>query len=174
MVRPLPRLLAAPALAALALPALALPGLVANAGNSNIFGQDPSVSIEHFFGGVATYHVPAGPYWALGVFGDTVAHNESYVHRLVVLPQFSVHAKTTVHIAEQAATSKVTMVTPRPATAVSTNFTVDHPGRTGPAIQINFSNSMLARPPRTRPCRPCGFPRPHDLERVRPDPGPAG
>jgi hypothetical protein len=118
--------------------------LVANADNSDIFGQNPNVSIQHFSGGVATYHVPAGPYWALGIFGGTIAHNETYFARLVVLPQFSVTGKTTEHIAERAATSKITMVTPRPATAVSTNFTVDHPGNTGPPIQINFSNSTLA------------------------------
>ena len=117
--------------------------LVANAHNSNIFGQNPNVSIQHFSGGVATYHVPAGPYWALGIFGGTVAHNEMYFRRLVVLPQFGVTGKTTVHIAARAATSKITMVTPRPATAVSTNFTVDHPGQTGPPIQVNFSNSTM-------------------------------
>jgi hypothetical protein len=117
--------------------------LVANAHNSDIFGQNPNVSIQHFSGGVATYHVPAGPYWALAIFGGTIAHNETYFARLVILPQFSVTGKTTEHVAERAATSKITMVTPRPATAVSTNFTVDHPGQAGPPIQLNFSNSTL-------------------------------
>ncbi|HEX4060392.1 MAG TPA: hypothetical protein VHY58_05140 [Streptosporangiaceae bacterium] len=118
--------------------------LVANADNSDIFGQNPNVSIQHFSGGVATYHVPAGPYWAIGIFGGTLdSHNEAYYRRLVVLPQFSVTGKTTEHIAEQAATSKITMVTPRPATAVSTNFTIDHPGNTGPPVQLNFSNTTL-------------------------------
>ena len=125
--------------------------LVANAHNSNIFGQNPNVSIQHFTGGVATYHVPPGPYWALGIFGGTLdSHNETYFRRLVVLSQFSVTGKTTVHIAERAATSKITMMTPRPATPVSTNFTIDHPGQTGPPIQINFSNTTLA-PAATNP-----------------------
>jgi hypothetical protein len=117
--------------------------LVANAANSSIIGQNPGVSIQHFSGGVATYHVPAGPYWALGIFGGTTNRHEEYFARLVVLTQFGVTGKTTVHIAERAATSKITMVTPRPATAVSTNFTVDHPGHSGPPIQLNFSNTTL-------------------------------
>ncbi len=114
--------------------------LVANADNSNIFGQNPNLSVQHFSDGVVTYHVPAGPYWAIGIFGGTLTHDAQYYHRLAVLPQFSVTKSTTVHIAERTANSKITMVTPRPATPVSTNFTVDHPGQTGPPIQINFSN----------------------------------
>jgi hypothetical protein len=62
-----------------------------------------------FYRGTARFSVPAGHYWAVGVF--TSGRSE----RLVVLPQFTVGGATTVHLAERSASSKVAFTTPRPA-----------------------------------------------------------
>lgn len=120
--------------------------LLVNADNSAIFGQNLNVSVGRFSHGVYRYHVPAGPYWALGEFGNALTGTEEYTKRLVVLPQFSVTKNTTVHIAERAATSKITMVTPRPASPVGTDFSILRTGKTGPPMKLFFTNSMLGPP----------------------------
>jgi hypothetical protein len=56
-----------------------------------------------------------------------------------VLPQFTVAANTTVHTSAQAATSRVTMVTPRPAKAESSDFGVLRTSATGPLSQAFVS-----------------------------------
>ncbi len=85
--------------------------VVVNAGDWRKFG-DPNEAYSTFYHGTARYSVPAGTYWAIADFA-----NRSFTsQRIVVLPQFTVSGKaTTVHVPEQAATSRLAMVTSRPA-----------------------------------------------------------
>ena len=101
--------------------------------------SDPSQAISGFYHGVAKFSVAAGHYWAVGIFGDA-AFGATAPVRLDVLPQFTVSADTTVHLAARAADSKVTMVTPRPAVAQSTNFYLVRALRSGPQSVLQFSN----------------------------------
>jgi hypothetical protein len=98
---------------------------------------------QHAFGtfhhGVATFRVPAGHYWAVGIFGNPETFTTSPA-RLVVLPQLTVSADTTVHVAERAASSKVTMVTPRPAVPQSDNLYLVRGLAKGPQAVLQFSN----------------------------------
>ena len=84
---------------------------VVNAGDWQKFG-DPNEVYSTFYHGTAKYSVPAGTYWAIAAFTNSSFTSQ----RLVVLPQFTVTGKaTTVHLSEQAATSRLAMVTSRPA-----------------------------------------------------------
>src|SRR5262249_56331272 len=93
-----------------------------------------------FYHGVAKFSVPAGHYWAVGIFGRLGFPYSTSATRLVVLPQVTVAANTTVHLAEQAANSKVTIVTPRPATVQSDNFYLIRGLAAGPPMSLQFIN----------------------------------
>jgi hypothetical protein len=86
--------------------------LVINADNWHAFG-DPIESDNSFYHGVAKFSVPAGRYWAVGIY-DTPT-KAGAILRLVILPQFTVRRNTAVRIAERSATSRISAVTPRPA-----------------------------------------------------------
>jgi hypothetical protein len=111
--------------------------IVVNVENSSIFGSNPSQAVSTFYHGAAKYSVPAGPYWAVGEFGQSGLMG---IHRVVVLPQFSVIKDTTVHMAASAATSEVTMVTPRRATAYGTNFWIVRSGHRGFPTLVGWAN----------------------------------
>src|SRR5450755_2888520 len=66
---------------------------------------------DFFDRGAVKLSVPAGHYWAVGVFTSGSGRSE----RMVVLPQFTVRGATRVHLAERSASSKVGFTTPRPA-----------------------------------------------------------
>jgi hypothetical protein len=92
---------------------------------------DENAGVNLFDHGVARYSVPSGHYWAIGFFVQDTRHNSAIV-RAVFLPQFTVGDKNAAaHIAERAATSRVTMVTPRPATLQALTLTVIRGGRHG-------------------------------------------
>lgn len=78
-----------------------------------IFGSD-----NFFFRGTAKYSVPSGTYWAIGTFFTRTGF------RLDVLPQFTVSGDTTVHTSEQAADSRLSVVTPRPAIARGSQLSI--------------------------------------------------
>lgn len=78
-----------------------------------------SLWLNGFYHGATKFSVPSGTYWALGFFVQLVDHGRSAIVRMDVLPQFTVAGNTTVRMRARAATSKVTMVTPRPAEAQS-------------------------------------------------------
>jgi hypothetical protein len=101
--------------------------------------SDPNQAFSAFYHGVARFSVAAGHYWAVGIFGDA-AFGATAPVRLDVLPQFTVSADTTVHLAARAADSKVTMVTPRPAVAQSSNLYLVRMLRSGPESVLQFSN----------------------------------
>jgi len=100
---------------------------------------DPDEAFNDFYHGVTRFSVPAGHYWAVGIFGDT-AFGATAPVRLVVLPQLTVAANTTVHLAERAADSKVTMVTPRPAVPQSTTLYLVRALGRGPQSVLQFAN----------------------------------
>jgi hypothetical protein len=79
---------------------------------------DPISSLNSFFHGAAKFSAPAGHYWAAGFFFGR------FPDRLVILPQFTVGHATTVHVSERAASSTLTVKTPRPATLGISSFAV--------------------------------------------------
>jgi hypothetical protein len=79
---------------------------------SNVANGDTSTgTFEH---GVARFRVQPGVYWAESIFYPPYP-SARYWLRIDVLPQFTVAGSTTVHTSARAATSKVTLTTPRPA-----------------------------------------------------------
>jgi hypothetical protein len=83
-----------------------------------------------FVRGTARFSVPAGHYVAFGYFEHQTSAGGSV--RMVVLPQFTVGARhSTVHIAEAAASSKVTMAVSRATETLLGVFTVSRADRRG-------------------------------------------
>lgn len=87
----------------------------------NMFGYSDNMGT--FSRGVAKFSVPAGRYWVIGEFNTS--STASFVTRLDFLPQVSVAQDATVHTAASAATSEVTMATPRPAIPADVTFTAN-------------------------------------------------
>jgi hypothetical protein len=115
---------------------------VFNAGNVDKFG-DPIESNNFFFHGTAKFSVPAGYYWAIGDF-FSVTKNGGFAERLAFLPQFKVTGNTTVHVAERAASSEITMATPRPGVIQSTSFQVIRGGLDGTSNSFSWTDSGLS------------------------------
>jgi hypothetical protein len=92
---------------------------------------DPIETQNFFDKGAARFSVPSGHYFAIGDFYDLSAKGTLTAQRLTVLPQFTVSASTTVHAGERTADSKITVVTPRPATAQATTFDLQRPSPAG-------------------------------------------
>lgn len=111
---------------------------VYNVDNSNLFASGGT-----FSQGTATFSVPAGHYWAVGIFMQGSGHGQAE-QRVVVLPQFTVAGKTTVHIAERAASSEVTAATPRPSAAETDTFEIRRPSVTGPVQYWEFNDTGLS------------------------------
>lgn len=101
---------------------------VFNAADWREFG-DPIESESIFYHGTAKFSVPAGTYWAFGLFGS------GRFPRMIVLPQFTVSASTTVHLTARSAV-KVTMVTPRPAVQDASSVLVVRGGQHGTSQAI--------------------------------------
>ena len=79
---------------------------------------DPVESSNFFYHGTAKFSLPSGTYWAYASFLSPTGF------RVDVLPQFTVRGSTSVALSERAASSEVTMVTPRPATRQLLTFTL--------------------------------------------------
>ncbi len=97
------------------------------------------------------YSVPSGHYFAIAEFGGS---GRVPGNRFVIVPQFSVTGNRTVTIRGTAADSKVTMVTPRPATALTTDVWLLRTGRSGPPIVLELyfpGTSVWLSPTRARP-----------------------
>jgi hypothetical protein len=80
-----------------------------------------------FKDGSATFSVPASTYW---VEAGYETDDQQTMH-FDVLPEFKVTQDTTVHTDAQAATSAVTMTTPRPAKPYLADFDLDLKGQHG-------------------------------------------
>jgi hypothetical protein len=89
--------------------------------------------------GVVRFSVPTGRYWVIGDFEST-ADGAGLTH-LVFLPQFAVAANTTVHVAERAADSEVTMATPRPGEMADVTFTAALGDRLGSTDSVEWFNA---------------------------------
>lgn len=107
-----------------------------------------------FHGGAATFRVPAGHYWAFALFTDR-AHGKAVAGRMVVLPQFTVSGDSTVRLAEAAANSKITMVTPRPASPLDTTIDFQRTAAAGPMFELSMGAGagvpLWVSPARQRP-----------------------
>jgi hypothetical protein len=90
--------------------------------------------------GSVTFSVPAGPYWVVASF-NSISKTLGGLTYVDVLPQLTVTKNTTVHTAARAATSEVTMVTPRPAEAVGYQLEVSLTGAHSQGAEIEFFNA---------------------------------
>jgi hypothetical protein len=124
--------------------------VVVNAGDWRKFG-DPEEVYSTFYHGTAKYSVPAGTYWAIADFANSTFTSQ----RIVVLPQFKVTGKTTkVHVSERAATSKLAVVTPRPAVFQIATIAIVRGGLHGTAatyVALDFGGSLWISPTATKP-----------------------
>jgi hypothetical protein len=124
-----------------------LAGKPDTANTMNLYSVDNTLLIGRqqsylkFRHGVATYHVPAGHYFALGSFGAASATAPAPRH--VVLPQITVTGNRTVVMPESAASSEVTMATPRPASVLGTDVWLERTGAAGPPLVFELYNSDL-------------------------------
>lgn len=112
---------------------------------------DPQAGSGVFDHGVVKYSVPSGHYFAIAEFGGP---GRVPGNRFVVLPQFSVAGNRTVTIHGTTADSKVTMVTPRTATVLTTDVWLLRTGATGPPIvaELYFPGATVwLSPTRARP-----------------------
>jgi hypothetical protein len=113
--------------------------IVINDDNGDRF-NDPNASASVFFNGTAKFSVPTGHYWAVGGFVDVAKDRRTATWRLDVLTQFTVAGATTVRTSARAATSKVTMVTPRPAQVIETDFNLLRGGRSGAPNTVGLTS----------------------------------
>jgi hypothetical protein len=136
-----------------------LSGKADNGGLAAVFNvNDPAAlpePLNDFYRGTAKYSVPEGTYWAVGVFFQPIDHGRHFNLRVDVLPQFTVHADTTVHLSARSAASKVAVTTPRPAVIRSRGFTVARsaPGAFPTSISwlVPFTRDSILVNPVARP-----------------------
>jgi hypothetical protein len=117
----------------------------------------PGTGIRIFDHGTARFSVPAGTYWAVGMFAQFSRRGRIIAARMDVLARFTVSGSTTVHTRAAAATSKVNMITTRPAVSVTSTLTVvrgaPHRPAGGPssmgltALNVPLWVSPVSRPP---------------------------
>jgi hypothetical protein len=123
--------------------------LVCNSDDSRRYCGDSNLK-----DGIAKFSLPAGHYWAFVLFTDR-ADGKAVAGRLVVRPQFTVSGDATVRLAESTATSKITMVTPRPATRLDTTIDLQRTSAAGPAFELSTvagaRAALWVNPTRQRP-----------------------
>src|SRR5215472_15034256 len=88
--------------------------------------------------GTATFHVPAGHYWAEGVFADGRAT------RLVVLPQFTVHGRPTVGTLDSDTAAQLTSAPGVTGTPYAYNLAYQGPEGRIPAQHFTAGPANLA------------------------------
>ncbi len=103
-----------------------------NAAKFDNLGEAQSV----FYHGVAKFSVPAGHYWAIGEF--VKFGRQGFDEHMAVLPEFTVGKDTTVNVDAQAASSKIQMVTPRPAGEADVGFSLIRTGAAGPIVSLSW------------------------------------
>jgi hypothetical protein len=108
---------------------------VGDVDNANL----PNPDLSSFRNGTATFTGPTGTYWALAVFTQLSGSGKVVSQRMDVLPQFTVTGNTTVHLTARAATSKITMVTPRPAVTQTATLTLV---RAAPHATVSNSSAI--------------------------------
>jgi hypothetical protein len=110
--------------------------ILINAANAAIFGAFAD-GFSFFYKGVAKFSVPAGTYWAIG---DFISGNFT-AERLAVLPQFTVKNASTVHVNERAASSEVTVQTPRPTVMSQDTVEIIRSGLHGTTDAVSWTDS---------------------------------
>ncbi len=75
-----------------------------------------------FYHGSVKYSVPDGTYCAIGMFFQFRRHSQAF--RLDVLPQFTVHGNSAVHLRERATTSEIGFAAPRRANLLADSLTI--------------------------------------------------
>lgn len=106
--------------------------LVGNVADSD----EPGTGIAGFRHGIAKFQVTSGTYWATAVFLQITSGKLTAI-RMDVLPQFRVSGNTTVRTSARAATSRVTMRTPRPAITQSSSLTIVRAAPHAPANALS-------------------------------------
>jgi hypothetical protein len=92
--------------------------VVLDAASFATFGDDPIASLSTFYDGAAKFSVPSGTYWVIGSFTNSTGTTFwADIH-----PEVDVSGTSTVHVAQSAATSPVTMVAPRPSVQQQADF----------------------------------------------------
>lgn len=113
--------------------------LLGDVANSNARGT----GLKGLTGGTARFSGPRGTYWALAMFFPPRDTASSWL-RIVVLPQFKVTGNTTVRMRATAATSRITLTGPRPASTQFTGLTVVRTAPHAPASALSPKvNSLM-------------------------------
>jgi hypothetical protein len=118
--------------------------LVFNADNASLF-SDPVESFNLFDHGATRFSVPAGHYWAIGIFPAQLRSKLGPAVHSVVLPEVTVSRNVTVHMAARSASSQVRMVTPRPSVPnlFDVIFELRHPTPHGPVGSFWYLGGRL-------------------------------
>ena len=113
--------------------------------------DDPVESQSFFDHGTAKFSVPAGNFWALGIFQGPIHGNAAPAAYSVIAPQITASRNVTVHMAARSADSKVQMVTPRPSVPTfSLNVELRHPTPAGSVADFWYIGGPLYFSPTTR------------------------
>ena len=112
--------------------------LLGDVANSNARGT----GIKPFTNGTARFSGPRGTYWALAMFFAPQNAARPWL-RIDVLPQFKVTGNTTVHLSAAAATSQITLTSPRPAHAEYLGLTVVRTAPHAPASGLSAKVDSL-------------------------------
>ncbi len=123
---------------------------VFDADNAQLY-SDPVESVNFFDHGTAKFSVPAGNFWALGIFEGPVHGKAAPTAYSVIVPQITASRNVAVHMAARAADSKVGFVTPRPAVQTF-NLAIElrHPTPAGSVADFWYLGGPLYFSPTTR------------------------
>ena len=117
------------------------PVMIIDADNSSLTRRD----LAEFHNGTATFSVPSGHFWVLGMFA-ALRGTQRVGTRLVMPPEITVNANTTVSMAARSADSRVSFVTSRPATEYSSIFELDFLTGKAPAGCCSASIGIISIP----------------------------
>jgi hypothetical protein len=113
--------------------------LLGDVANSNARGT----GLKPFTNGTAKFSGPHGTYWALAIFFSPGRAAHPWL-RIDVLPQFKVAGNTTVRLSAAAATSQITLTSPRPSRAEYLGLTVVRTAPHAPANGLSAKvNSLM-------------------------------
>ncbi len=113
--------------------------------------DDPVESQSFFDHGTAKFSVPAGNFWALGIFQGPIHGKAAPAAYSVIVPQITASRNVTVHMAARSADSKVQMVTPRPSVPTfNLNVELRHPTPAGSVADFWYIGGPLYFSPTTQ------------------------
>ncbi|MEV7046055.1 hypothetical protein [Amycolatopsis sp. NPDC051061] len=111
--------------------------VVFNTDDGNLFDVNESDSV--FAHGAAKFSVPDGHYSVLGLFFETDAGGNVTAVRYSARPEVTVSGDTSTAVDAQAASSKVTWDTPRPALSEDGGFLLRREPTVGPALTVDLA-----------------------------------